>query len=383
MNRFFILAVRGFPRGGPAANYVQYLAQALSVESNKVIVLGIGTNREEDEQNHKYYYRNIEYNNGVINNSLVERLGGYNAQHLNSSVEKYCINEDDYAIIYGTNFFLLKWAVNNFQLSHIAVCQVEKYQPYQFKFGRINPRFMLHRYTTKLLQKRKIKVLPISSNIAGDYPDNSMILPIMSDPYEYGWHSRVTQGGVRRFIYPGIKATDFEDDIPTLLQALEQLSLQEKEMLEIHFTGITREQFIKRYPVHNKFEDLNVMFHGWLKYSELIELYKEMDYMLLVRKINETTKANFPSKIPELMSFGVIPICTRVGDYTQHYLQDGVDSIHIKTTHLKDCIDAIRKAIYLEKETQEKMSNAARRLSIERFFYQKWSTTLIQFLTEK
>lgn len=50
-----------------------------------------------------------------------------------------------------------------------------------------------------------------------------------------------------------------------------------------------------------------------MKYGELIGLYQEMHFLLLARGVSQMTLANFPSKVPETMCFGIVPIVSEVG----------------------------------------------------------------------
>ena len=67
-----------------------------------------------------------------------------------------------------------------------------------------------------------------------------------------------------------------------------------------------------------------LVFHGWLDTATLADLYRRMDFILICRERNKVTLSNFPSKLPELMGFGAVPVCSDVGDYAQLYLEDGM-----------------------------------------------------------
>ena len=74
-----------------------------------------------------------------------------------------------------------------------------------------------------------------------------------------------------------------------------------------------------------------LVFHGRLEYAELLELYQNMDYLFLAREKNIITESNFPSKVPEMLVYGVIPVCSDVGDYTKLYLRTGENAISVST----------------------------------------------------
>ena len=154
-------------------------------------------------------------------------------------------------------------------------------------------------------------------------------LPNMADPEEYGVALKVSKPSKIQFIYPGAKLNGCEDDIDLMLDAFNSLSEEEKAKVVFHITGTTEEQLkskIKNPSVLDELKDV-VIVHSWMEYSDLIALYKQMDYLVLARFDNELTRANFPSKIPENMCYGIVPICSKVGDYTTYYLKNMVDSI--------------------------------------------------------
>ena len=122
-----------------------------------------------------------------------------------------------------------------------------------------------------------------------------------------------------------------------------------------------------------------VCFHGWMEYDELIELYQSVDFLYMSRPDNLVTRANFPSKLPELMAYAVAPIGNRVGDYYE-YLTDGVDSVLFDKNTPEDCVTAIRRVIAMSKEERQSMCQNARNTVCEKFDYKKWANKLDGFM---
>ena len=116
--------------------------------------------------------------------------------------------------------------------------------------------------------------------------------------------------------------------------------------------------------------------HDWLRYDELTDLFNQMHYILLARPITQVTLSNFPSKIPEALCYGIVPVVSRVGDYTNLYLQDGKESFVFDGCNAKDCCNAIERAVSVSFEEWLKMSHAARKMAEERFDYHNWISVL-------
>lgn len=104
-----------------------------------------------------------------------------------------------------------------------------------------------------------------------------------------------------------------------------------------------------------------------MEYDELVKLYQQMHFLILARDINEMTKANFPSKVPELMCYGVIPIVSRVGDYTKYYLVSDRNSIIMDGCSKEVIKEAIKRCLQMSCESINNMSRNARETAEEKF----------------
>jgi glycosyltransferase involved in cell wall biosynthesis len=174
-------------------------------------------------------------------------------------------------------------------------------------------------------------------------------------------------------------AADHKDSFAVMLQAFCLLSAEELEKIHINLTGMPQDKF-ELYKKECSPEILRyITVHKWMEYDELIKLYQKIDYLLLARPDNLATRANFPSKIPEVMTYGIIPIASQVGDYTKYYL-DETNSIAIKEDTAESCAEAIRKAIYMSNEEREQMLSNDRKTVKDKFHYKVWEEQLAKFI---
>ena len=90
------------------------------------------------------------------------------------------------------------------------------------------------------------------------------------------------------------------------------------------------------------------------------------------------TLSNFPSKVPEVMTYGVVPVVSRVGDYTKYYLKDGVNSVVFEGCDANSCAKAIRRAISFSKEEYIEISSKARECVEKKFDYHNWTKKIKQ-----
>jgi len=164
-----------------------------------------------------------------------------------------------------------------------------------------------------------------------------------------------------------------KDSFFNMLKAFEKLTPEELGVIEIHICGVKEEILRKTLDCCDYEKILPYMVvHKWLRYEELEALYKEMHFLLIAREKCQRTIANFPSKVPEMMAYGVVPIASDVGDYTKYYLEDGKNSIFIQGDSVEEIVKSIRKAIYLSEESYNQYSDAAMECARNRFDYHNW-----------
>ena len=114
-----------------------------------------------------------------------------------------------------------------------------------------------------------------------------------------------------------------KDALEETIQAFALLRDEEVLKLEFHICGVGKlaKQIIKENKLENSPAG-KIVIHEWMPYEELIDLYRRAHFMILARDISRMTLANFPSKIPETLSYGIIPIVPK-----RHTPVDAVMSI--------------------------------------------------------
>lgn len=382
--RVFIISFQRFPRGDAGANYLQYFALALIVAGCEVVVIG---KKESDPKSMKLEekeYKGIRYINMPGKKSRFQNMT-YDNNFFERLDRKYGFNTEDFYIFYCANYPLFKYFVNKKKFDRTYFIRVEDLQPEQFKLGRFNPKYCAERMSIRYAQKHMRGTIPISQRLADQdrkYNQNVFRLPIMANTAEYSYNKPLTSIQNISFVYPGLKVTGLEDDFISMFHALNVLSEEEKKKITVHITGVNKEKISKMIDeeILNRLEDV-LVFHGFIEYSELVKIYINSDFLILPRKINNITKANFPSKIPETMAFGIIPICTNVGDYTELYLNEK-NSIIMSGTGITSCVNGLRKAITMLPHERIAMRNNAIKLVEDVFDYRNWVDNIYSFLQE-
>lgn len=383
MKKAFIWGPLNFPHGSASANYVQHLADALIDLGYYVVVL---SDINHDEIMKSIDWASLHKNQIELQDILIRKRNkwvkyfDYNFMFSKRLIERFKQLEkkpEDILISY-THDGLLSLAMN--QIARKAgmktyACVVEMFPKKEYGFWPLSLNYWKEAINYKYAFKKYDCVFPISTFIK-EYLDKkhirSLCIPCMANPYEYGQEKR-TRYAKRKFIYPAMGK--MKDSLSAILGAFNYLTIDEIQKMEFHITGL-KEKKVKEY-IKNWDEVKNsIVIHKWMEYEELIDLYRHCDFMLLARDVNQMTLANFPSKVPEVMCFGVVPIVSRVGDYTKFYLVDKVNSIVVDGCSGKLFAKAISEAINLTDNEVEKLSSDAMKCAKEKFWYKNWEDSL-------
>lgn len=383
MRRVFIISNCNFPRGGALSNYIQYLILAIREASYDTVLL-TDINKEYAGER-----QSIPKSFGTIvpikisQNRIVKHVQykyGFASARIKKMKELH-ISSEDVVIVFGqNNYFYEKLLLFKEKIGFkIIGGMLELYAREDFDSGREYTKYK------KLIEKivpQFDAVLPISTFIEQFYSKRDVktfLLPIMADSSEFKIEPKNLDK--YRFIIPANGR--MKDNLSAMLKAFALLELDELNRVELHLCGV-KEQKVNE--VLNEDERIRLerilVIHKWMKYDELISIYQQMNFLVLARDTNQMTLANFPSKIPETMAFGIVPIASKVGDYTKYYLEDSVNSIFIYGCTVQNVLESIRRALKLSEEEYFKLSKSAVKCVETRFDYHVWSGTVKKMIDQ-
>lgn len=371
MRRVIICGLFKYPRGGASANYIQYLASALQMSGYNVEILSY-INKEYSENKEIFEYRNVKIHEISCQKGLkiYRRLmnGIFFSNTFSKRIASFDLNEND--IVFA-------------ERSYPIVKNVLKLKrKYKFKtVGFPLEWFSAEDYTSARDKKEGMEafllchkhdyLFPISHLIAKQFPDvPSLVLPIMADTQEYSFAEKRKTN--YEFIFPANGM--MKDALSEMIEGISMLSDEQLKKMKLHLTGV-KEDTIFQIIGPEEYERLRetIVIHKWMKYDELIELYKKVHYLFLARKTCQMTMANFPSKVPETMTHGIVPVVSRVGDYTKYYLEDNVNSLIFDGYDKNACYAALCRALNTPFDEYRKLSEQARKCAEDRFDFRNWS----------
>ena len=314
-----------FPRGGATANYIQYLGKAIRHEGYDVEI---------------WSSLNQEYH--LVDGCIYDDFKVYDIRPCSKfNVIRRLLDGKLYWMYFLQKMRALQLTRNDVVIVSPSFKGIDTLLHYKHKIGFKTIGIPLEwfgkeQYTS---EKEAIKgerdfrrnnkhdlLFPISHAIQEQFPNKpSLVLPIMADTSEY--EMPIQRSGKYKFILPANGL--MKDSLYEILEGIGSLSSEELQRMEFHLTGVSKEKLdsVIDKTLLQKL-DGTLILHSWMKYDKLVELYCKMHFLILARETNQTTFSNFPEdKVPEVMTYGVVPIVSRVGDYTQYYLEDGVNSL--------------------------------------------------------
>lgn len=389
--RVFICSNSKFPRGNASANYIQYFSLALIQGGYDVYVIGEGICSKEDynEEEKVYKYKGITYyniNHGSKHKEFIVKNFEY-YKYIIPVLNGYKLTPEDKVVFYTYSLSMVNSVLREFAFlppENVSICCVEWFQPFQYKYSYCDLNYWLYSYFFKTVYKKIGRVIPISTYLDKYFKNKgckTLCLPIMADPYEYQYVEKFNKPKILKIMYSG--SDEGKDSFSIMLKSFLGLTDDERKYVEFHLTGMTEERLEvilgDDYKIRTQLGDL-VKVHGWLEYTQLIQLFQQIDFLLLAREKNKVTVSNFPSKIPEALCYGIIPIVSDVGDYTQYYLKNNFNSIIFEECTIKACSEAIKKAIHLNNYEYVELSKNARKCAVEKFYYKNWIKRICQFI---
>lgn len=378
--RLFILSSCYYPRGGASANYLQYLAMsAKEAGYYPTIIAPINPEFAEELELHNNTYQGIRVLGLTVSeNKILRHISA--KRDMIEQKEAILIRENignkDIVYVSGANKDTFSHLLRLREKYHFKLTAgvLELFEEKDFECRFRHYYYQRYWYTNSNLIPKCDMVFPISTFIKDFYESkgtSTFIIPPLTEVRGETAKEQLPY----KFILPA--NGKMKDNLASMVCAFLNLSDQELSRVELHLCGISEE---KLRSVLNKQEwkrlEKIVIIHKWMKYDELEKLYKEMHYLLLARDICQMNLANFPSKVPETMACGIVPIASRVGDYTELYLRDGENSFIIEGSKVEQVTEAIHKAISASYDEYKNMSKAARRCVYKCFDYRTFSVQL-------
>lgn len=378
MNRVVVVSTVSYPRGGATANYLQYLLSAFQEIGYETIIIA-EPNKEFVAENSECYLKSriisCYYNS---KSKIAKRLmnGKMYPYYIKKVLKELSLAQNDIVIPLG-DYRIHEAVLSRRNRDHYrtVACPLEWFPENYFSSKK---RYLAEKKYFEGCLPRHDYLLPISTHISEHFTTLGVpntVVPIMADTSEFVYTPKMKKSDKYKFILTANGA--MKDSLDEMLKGLASVNVEKLQAIEFHLCGVKEEKIEQILNMEERRKLKNVLIrHDWLRYDELTDLFNQMHYILLARPITQVTLSNFPSKIPEALCYGIVPVVSRVGDYTNLYLQDGKESFVFDGCTAKDCCNAIERAVSVPFEEWLQMSHAARKMAEERFDYHNWISVL-------
>lgn len=386
MRTVYFLSCEDFPRSGAVSNYIQYFVCALA-EAGYTVKLIV----RKSSANYAYF-NNLSYvRNGrieIVELPKKQKSDGKLTQirnewkylkNLYQIIDAQHAGKDCLMITYiSLIWYLLPIMYLKKKKGYkLAACPVEHFPREHFRgrHGWINYKIYSLYYNHYLPSTDMC--FAISSCIKESIEcqgGKAEVIPIMADTGEYATKQKEFRGKYN-VIFPANGM--MKDSLREMLDAVAELDDLLSSRMEFHICGVGKSDVMRLLQEHATDSLLDrIHLHDWMEYDELVLLYQSMHYMLLARPVNLMTESNFPSKVPEVMTHGVVPIASDVGDYTKYYLRDGENSIVFQGCDKECCKKALIRALQTPYADYLQLSANARLCAEKSFDFHNWSDKL-------
>ncbi|MFC2151994.1 glycosyltransferase family 4 protein [Bacteroidota bacterium] len=259
--------------------------------------------------------------------------------------------------------------------------------------------FRITKYLDTTYQKRFFNsntdgVITVSSFLSNYYKKKqckTVIIPPLVDISRYKVlysENKINEIFTKRLIYVGqpfaldgrkVKKGSYKDRIDIIIDVLYQLK---KMNFIFDIYGLTRDQYLKVIPEHKyKLNSLNdkVRFHGFIDNNDAIIKIADVDFTVLLRNINKSTTAGFPTKFVESISCGTPIVTTKTSDL-ESYIEEGKSGYFVDIENIDILTNKFKEIFLLKKERILEMKNYCR--DSELFSFKKYVHGMNSFINQ-
>lgn len=163
------------------------------------------------------------------------------------------------------------------------------------------------------------------------------------------------------FIYCFAGRLEDEKGVKRIIEAFSTIN-DKSQIKEVHFIGNGVK--MDEYKAMAKKTEISFIFHGFLKFEQVFEVFKQSHFFLLPSSASE----GFPKVIAEALNFGCIPVVSNVSSIGQyiHDEKNGFISNPNTSENLKMLIEAIQE---LEPATLKSMQSEQKLIDLFSYTY--------------
>ena len=369
-----------FPEGEAGALRIKYIAKALISKGCNVTVLCRGVSKDSGVIDGIQYYsfRNVKARG-------IKKVIDYFA--FPSNVKEYITSTTpiDCVYVYNAHVSIFTWLKKYAKKNEVTLVHdcVEWYSPEEFKFGRLDPSYIIKNHINTKVLNKDYRIIAISQYLTDYFSTkgiSSLRVPMLCDCSTVNATKKLAEDKIQLF-YAGNPAG--KDLVGNVIQAVSLLSKEDKEKVRFTIIGCSKEHLINVCGVSSELIEStsdNVEICGRIPRDQVLERMNTADFVVLSRNAElRYAQAGFPSKVVEALSNSTPMLCNLSSDLSD-YLIDGQNAI-IATDHTpKAFAEAIHRAVMMTHEQRKTLCEKAEESAQCFFDYRNFCDLLYQFI---
>ena len=390
-NRIIVCAEVPFPRGVAGSNLTLSYCKLFKNLGYDVVTIGLDSKKKDevDKSSGYYVYDEIKYLTVKSGRGKLAKLNNkvFSSGRTVELLDKVNAGEDDIIMVYASNGIYLKKICEYARRNRIKIFSVavEWHQPFQYKGGKLNIRYVSNKRGMEKYNPKIGNVVCISALLEDYYKNrgcNTTVIPaiIDCDKTDDREIKENKNSEKIKIVYAG--SPFGKDDIFVMLKAINSLCKEDRQKFIFYWIGMKKAKIVEKFGEDGYLlDELSdcIEIREWMQHDELVEFYKDADYLFFSRPDNKVSNAGFPSKLPEAMIQGIAVLTNRVGDCVT-YLNDEVDSIIFAENTVESCAEGLHRAVNVSKEKLSLMKNNAFNTAKEKFDYSNWTIIMKEFI---
>lgn len=382
--RLLFLDELAFPYGNAFASRARCLCNLFVHMGFTVHVISPFSKEKDIEVGKEYAFENYTFQiaSSRKNKSWMTFIG--NPDYI-PCVKKY-LAENNVDIIFSsachTYFYSILKLAELHKIKYV-VEQCEWLDVSNFKFGKLDPRFILGNHIRQQGYKKTSGIVAISRLLEDYYKKQgikAIRIPTILDVGGMEYRTDVANDKIQ-LVYTGNPGVSKEFLLP-VLQAIGMSDILKRKM-EFHIYGPNKAGVIRNIGNEKAFllDDLkaNVYIHGYVEQKNIESIIRNSDFQIFLRPNRQSSNAGFPTKLGESMAVGT-PVITNITGDIGLYLKESINGFVLDSTspevvqlklELLCCLSSNERTSMRIKarETAEKSFDYSRYINIFKTFF--------------
>ncbi|PCI05308.1 MAG: group 1 glycosyl transferase [Hyphomicrobiales bacterium] len=240
-------------------------------------------------------------------------------------------------------------------------------------------------FSMRLLNKRLDGIIAISSFLENYYKESGMNVvrvPPLLDINAITPGLQRKEDGRLKIAYTGSPGT--KDNLDEMICAIMRID-PVGERIAIDIAGLDKGQVLSLPGVASlgmKKLPESVRAHGYVPHDQALELVRNADFSMFLRRRNRVSTAGFPTKFVESFAVGTPVISTITSDLGQYLLDGQTGVICNEDASVESLSAALSRALRLESDDHEAMQMKCRVTAQRHFDYTNYAALLGAFIEE-